>query len=121
MRNIFAMVIMLILLSGCSANNANGGQSNEIWDYKEGYVMAKESPKILVVQNSDMTEFEEKSIDEILNAVDPNAIWITAENESDLDAIEVGDKVSLDIEGEVEQSAPAETTAKQITKISTEE
>ncbi|WP_054023955.1 DUF3221 domain-containing protein [Bacillus sp. FJAT-28004] len=117
MKNLFFLVIMLTFFSGCSVNSVNEDDSKKNWDYKEGFVVSKEDSKILVVQNSNITELKQKSIEEILDIVQPNAIWVTAEKEADLDVIEVGDQVSIKIDGGVDQSYPAQTSARKITKI----
>ncbi|GKU78120.1 DUF3221 domain-containing protein [Paenibacillus sp. L3-i20] len=120
MKRELVIVIMTVLLVGCSANQPKEN-TEQTWDYREGNVIAKESTKLLVVDSTDVTELELKpelkTVEEILSVVKPEAVWVTAINESELEAIEVGDEVSLDIEGDVSESYPAEASAKRITVI----
>ncbi|MCA0756856.1 YobA family protein [Paenibacillus sp. N4] len=117
MKKWFVFVVMAVILAGCSGNGGKDEAANGGWDYKEGYVIAKDAPRILVVRSGDLTELEGKTPEEFLNVAQPEAMWVSAEKEEDLAAIEVGDKVSIELEGAVAESYPAQATAKKISKI----
>ncbi|HBU82389.1 MULTISPECIES: hypothetical protein [Paenibacillus] len=66
---------------------------DERWNYKEGFDVAKENDRILVVRGrADI----ESPLSEILNDEMPNAIWLTVKK-SYYDATTVGDRISISI------------------------
>lgn len=128
-----------LLLTGCSdeagIDNGTNGQSEqqeeqvsegpeqqpEAWDYKQGRVVAIETPKLLVVQSSDVTDLElaptKEALDELLNVVKPDAVWVTVTDEKLLEGIEVGDEVSVEIQGELSDTYPAEGAASDVREV----
>lgn len=108
MKKMFILLFaVLVLATGCSSNNS--GESGEIWDYREGFVVTKEDGRILVVR--DKVANLEAPLSEILEEAQPNAIWLSVDK-TDYDAISVGDQVSIKIpNGAVDQSYPAQATA----------
>ncbi|WP_274654606.1 DUF3221 domain-containing protein [Paenibacillus humicola] len=103
---VFLYFLLTVILTGCSSSS----NSDERWDYNEGFVVSKESGRILVVRNKP-SDFE-APLNEILKNADPNAMWISVE-QVDYDAVAAGDHVSINIPdgGGVDQSYPAQTTA----------
>lgn len=127
-----------LLLTGCSddgvMDNGTNGQpeqqeeqaspspdQQEAWDYKQGRVVAIETPKLLVVQSSDITDLElaptKEAIEELLDVVQPEAVWVTVTDEKLLEGIEVGDEVSVEIQGELSDTYPAEGDASDVREI----
>ncbi|MBH5318879.1 DUF3221 domain-containing protein [Paenibacillus sp. GSMTC-2017] len=124
MKKELGIIMMTLLLVGCSSNGpkeTTNETTNGTWDYREGNVLAKQSTKLLVVDSTDVTEIELKpeleTVEQILKVVQPEAVWVTPINESELEAVEVGDEVSLEITGDISDSYPAEASAKRITVI----
>ncbi|MGE7827314.1 hypothetical protein [Paenibacillus sp. NPDC093718] len=88
---------------------------DERWNYKEGFDVAKENDRILVVRcRADI----ESPLSEMLNYEMPNAIWLTVKK-SYYDATTVGDRISISIgirgTGTIDMSFPVE--AKEELKI----
>lgn len=127
-----------LFLTGCSdegnINNGTNGQPDqqeeqvssspdqeEAWDYKQGRVVAIETPKLLVVQSSDITDLElaptKEALEELLDVVRPEAVWVTVTDESLLEGIEVGDEVNVEIQGELSDTYPAEGRASDVREI----
>lgn len=100
------LIAMLVVVTGCSSSS----NAEERWDYKEGFVVSKESGRVLVVHQKP-SDFE-APLSEILKNAEPNAMWISVE-QADYDAVAVGDRVSIKIPngGGIDQSYPAQTTA----------
>lgn len=127
------LAIMLLTATGCgSGNTHNANTPDEIsptkqintpgtdsnsqinWDYKEGIVIAKENNEVLVVRDevSDINA----PLNELLEEAKPNAIWLGVEDKY-YDAVAVGDQVVIYIpNGTVNQSYPAQATAKLFVK-----
>jgi hypothetical protein len=61
---LIGIVCVLIIATGCSYNNKS--VSDERWNYKEGFVVAKENDRILVVR--DRADIK-SPLSEILNCV----------------------------------------------------
>ena len=82
--------------------------SNDAWNYKEGFVIAKEGQKILMVRY----DLGGKTVGQILKESQP-AIWISVKDKSQYDSIVLGDKVSVKYEDIViiDQSYPAQTSS----------
>lgn len=112
MRISFILVMLILFLAtGCSTNNDI--TSNEQWSYKEGFVVAKENDRILVVRR--VTNIE-TPLSDILEEAQPNAIWLSVDK-SDYDSVSVGDQVSINIaNGAIDQSYPAQAAADVIKK-----
>lgn len=112
--SIFLVLILAMLGvvgTGCSEN------SDERWDYNEGFVVTKEylfggehTGRILVVRDK-VANFK-APISEILENARPNAMWISVDK-AGYDAVAVGDQVRIDIPngGVINQSYPMQTTA----------
>lgn len=66
---------------------------DERWNYKEGFDVAKENDRILVVRGRAVIE---SPLSEILNDEMPNAIWLDVKK-SYYDATTVGDRISISI------------------------
>ncbi|KRE35219.1 DUF3221 domain-containing protein [Paenibacillus sp. Soil522] len=101
----------------------NGG-SNNGWNYKEGFVIAKEGQKILMVRYLKAQDLGEKTIGQILKESQPNAIWIAVKDKLQYDSIVLGDKVSVKYEDMsiIEQSYPAQTSsANEIIRVTLDE
>lgn len=112
MNNIKKMVVLLVVLLltivGCSSSNSK-------WDYKEGFVIAKENNSVLVVRNK-VPNFNAQ-LSEILENVKPNAIWLSV-GQADYNTIVVGDHINFNItNGVVDHSYPAQAQADSIKKI----
>lgn len=106
------LLLVLILATGCSSNN--NSESNEHWNYKEGFVVAKDDGRVLVVR--DRVENIEAPINEILEGAQPNAIWLSVDKKG-FDAVSVGDEVRINIpNGAIDQSYPAQASADVIKK-----
>jgi hypothetical protein len=129
-----------LLLTGCSDdpgmdNGTNGqpdqqqeeqvspspDQETEAWDYKQGRVVAIETPKLLVVQSSDIIDLQlaptKEALEELLDVVQPDAVWVTVTDEKLLEGIEVGDEVSVEIQGELSDTYPAEGNASDVREV----
>lgn len=94
--------------------------SNDAWNNKEGFVIAKEGQKILMVRY----DLGEKTVGQILKESQPNAIWIKVKDKSQYDSIVLGDKVSVIYEDMaiINQSYPAQTSsANEIIRITIDE
>jgi hypothetical protein len=95
--------------------------ANEEWDYKQGRVVAIDVPKLLVVQSADITDLElaptKEALEELLDVVKPEAVWVTVSDESLLEGIEVGDEVNVEIAGELTNTYPAEGTATDVREV----
>lgn len=93
----------------------------EAWDYKQGRVVAIDAPKLLVVQSSDITDVEtaptKEAIEELLQVVKPDAVWVTVSDDTLLEGIEVGDEVNIEIAGELTDTYPAEGTASDVREV----
>lgn len=112
MKKAFVMLIfILFLVAGCSSNNDIG--SNEHWDREEGYIVAKENGRILIVPNK--VENFKITLDEILKASKPYAIWL-AVDKSEYDAVEVYDHVRIEINGGIDQSYPEQASGDVVKK-----
>lgn len=100
------LLAMAVVLAGCS----QAGKSDaEGWNYKEGYVVAKENGKILVIR--DRVEQTGANLGDLLINVQPNAIWLSVDKE-EYDTVRIGDKVSVTIpDGQVNPSYPAKADA----------
>lgn len=60
---------------GCSSkNNSDDGH----WNQKEGYVVAKEISKVLVVRD-EVANIDTTPLSEILKVAKPNAIWLSVD------------------------------------------
>ncbi|BBH24849.1 hypothetical protein Back11_61940 [Paenibacillus baekrokdamisoli] len=101
----FLLALLCVVGTGCSSNN-----SDERWDYRDGFVVAKEGDKILVVR--DKVADSKAPLSEILENAKPNAMWISVDK-ADYDAVTVDDRVSINFPngGVINQSYPAQTTA----------
>ncbi|MHA6482712.1 DUF3221 domain-containing protein [Paenibacillus sp. strain BS8-2] len=125
-----------LFLTGCSDeaaidNGTNGQQEEQVspspdeqseaWDYKQGRVVAIDTPKLLVVQSSDVKDLElaptKEAIEELLDVVRPEAVWVSVMDEKLLDGIEVGDEVSVEIQGELSDTYPAEGEASDVREV----
>lgn len=95
--------------------------ANEEWDYKQGRVVAIDVPKLLVVQSTDIADLElaptKEALEELLDIVKPDAVWVTVSDESLLEGIEVGDEVNVEIAGELTNTYPAEGTATDVREV----
>lgn len=123
MRNLFVLAIaFLFVLTGCSSNSAsdvnrvdgtdavnNSSEYSESWNYKEGFVIAKQDGEVLVVRN-EVSDIK-APLNELLQEAKPDAIWLSVDDAS-YEAVTVGDQVSIYIpNGMVDQSYPAQATA----------
>ncbi|OBR66463.1 hypothetical protein A7K91_03170 [Paenibacillus oryzae] len=106
------LIAMLVVVTGCSSSSNSDERwvYDEHWDYKDGFVVSKESGRILVVR--DKPSNFKAPLNEILKNAEPNAMWISVE-QADYDAVAVGDRVSIEIPngGGIDQPYPAQTTA----------
>ena len=94
------------------------GGSNDAWNYKEGFVIAKEGQKVLMVRY----DLGGKTVGQILKESQP-AISIAVKDKSQYDSIVLGDKVSVKYEDMViiDQSYPAQTSsANEVIRITRE-
>ncbi|GMK49069.1 hypothetical protein PghCCS26_61990 [Paenibacillus glycanilyticus] len=100
----FLLTVMVFV--GCSSSS----NSDDSWDYNEGFVVSKEDGRILVVREKP-SDFKDP-LSDILQNAKPNAMWISVE-QVDYDAFAVGDHVSIKIPngGIINRSYPAQTTA----------
>ncbi|MEK3913048.1 DUF3221 domain-containing protein [Paenibacillus sp. FSL H7-0331] len=114
MKYVMLVATIFLCMTGCSTNNPNDGNP-KVWDYREGYVIAKEYHKYLVVRNTNSAEIKNKTVSQLLKEAQPDAIWITVH--TDNDSIHIGDKVSISIDGGIDQSYPAQASAKDFKKL----
>ncbi|MFC5446825.1 DUF3221 domain-containing protein [Paenibacillus aestuarii] len=99
MKGIFAVLVFMLSLCGCTQ------QKKESWNYGEGYVVAKENDKVLVVRNK--VANINAPLSEIL-ANESDAIWLTVTKDNSK-AVNIGDKVTMAItDGIIEQSYPGQ-------------
>jgi|GEM_PF-6480737 len=87
----------------------NESTNPEKWDRSNGYVIAKEEEKILIVPHK--PETGNISVSELLQHNKPDAIWITVKNPEVYDTIMIGDNVEFRIEGVIKKSYPAQADA----------
>lgn len=100
---VFSLVILILIAGFLTFFNFF---SDEHWNYKAGFVVAKENNKLLIVREKPTVN--EVSINEILENAQPDAIWLTVD-ESDYKIVSVGDKVKMKIpSGAIDQSYPAQ-------------
>jgi len=100
------LFVLLTLAAGPPSPNQ---AADDRWDVKEGYVVAKENGRILVVRDH-VPDFH-APLNEILEDAIPNAIWLSV-NQADFDAAEIGDKIGISIpNGAINQSYPAQAAA----------
>ncbi|HBU83812.1 MAG TPA: DUF3221 domain-containing protein [Paenibacillus sp.] len=97
---------LFLFIVGCSGNEST---NPEKWDRSNGYVIAKEDQKILIVRH--IPETGNISVSELLEQNKPDAIWITLKNPEVYDTIAIGDNVELSIEGAIKKSYPAQANA----------
>lgn len=104
---ILFFLLTVMVFAGCSSSS----NSDNSWDYNEGFVVSKEGGRILMVRDKP-SDFE-VPLSEILKYAEPNAMWISVE-QADYDAVTVGDHVGINFPkggGMIDQSYPAQTTA----------
>lgn len=114
------IVIFLLLSSlmiGCSAVSESETSDIETWNYDKGYVVSKDSQesKILVVRNK-VDDIEKKTMVQILDEATPGAIWLDV-SDTDFTAVNIGDRVSILINGVIDQPYPAQAKAESVTVI----
>lgn len=97
---------LFLIIVACSGNEST---NPEKWDRSNGYVIAKEEQKILIVRH--IPEKGNISVSELLEHNKPDAIWITVKNSEVYDTIMIGDTVELRIEGVIKKSYPAQADA----------
>ncbi|MED5018665.1 DUF3221 domain-containing protein [Paenibacillus chibensis] len=106
-KTIIFVIVILALAAGCSSSNKPVA-SNERWDYKEGFVVAKENGRVLVVRDRVTNE---TPLSKILEEAQPNAIWLSV-GQAQYDHVSAGDQISIDIpNGAVDESYPAQASA----------
>lgn len=123
-------IAAVLLLGGCALTMPKSSEqplaksqdigSNDPWNYNEGFVIAKEDQKILMVRY----DLGEKTVGQILKESQPNAIWIEVKDKSQYDSIVLGDKVSVKYEdiAIINTSYPAQTSsANEIIRITIDE
>ncbi|MEK3883856.1 DUF3221 domain-containing protein [Paenibacillus sp. PL2-23] len=120
-RNAVIAIVGVSMLVGCSADE----QAAEGWDYETGRVIAVNDDRVLVAESADVTDVDwtdgEQTADELLTALNPDAIWLTVTDPSDLEGLKTGDEVQVVLDGEVEESYPAEAKAEKITVLESAE
>ncbi|MCR2807260.1 YobA family protein [Paenibacillus soyae] len=120
-RNAVIAIVGVSMLVGCSTDE----QVAEGWDYKTGRVIAVNEDRVLVAESADVTDVDwesgEQTVDELLQAMNPDAIWLTAMEPSDLDGLKAGDEVQVVLDGEVKESYPAEAKAEKISLMKSAE
>lgn len=104
--SLLVLPCLFLFIIGCTGNEST---NPEKWDRTNGYVIGKEEQKILVVRQ--IPETGNISVSQILEQNKPDAIWVTVKNSEVYDAIVIGDKVELSIEGSIKNSYPAQATA----------
>ncbi|MEW4430240.1 MULTISPECIES: DUF3221 domain-containing protein [Paenibacillus] len=97
---------LFLLIVGCSGNEST---TPEKWDRSNGYVIAKEDHKMLIVRH--IPETGNISVSQILEQNKPDATWITVKNLDVYDTIAIGDNVELSLEGSIKKSYPSQATA----------
>jgi len=97
---------LFLFIVGCSGNEST---NPEKWDRSNGYVIAKEDQKILIVRH--VPETDNISVSELLEQNNPDAIWIKLKNPEEYDTIVIGDHVELSIDGVIKKSYPAQANA----------
>lgn len=124
------LVVILILLSqiisGCSldkessSESTNGSTNEQAGNHPNGpfitgYIIDQDEERLFVVEGLDESEFDinQQSVEEILKIADPNAIWITIDDDR-VNDFSVGEKVRVIVDGGVNTSFPAQAAAKQI-------
>lgn len=100
--SVFLMVFIVTgVVTGCYFESRYN--KDEIWDYKEGYVFAKENGRILVLREYIKNE---KPLNELLPEVKPNAILLSVD-EVDYNEVSIGDHINIMITHGIDQSYPA--------------
>ena len=109
MKKMFILLFaVLVLATGCSLNNS--GKSDEIWDYREGFVVTKEDGRISVVR--DKVANLEAPLSEILEEAQTKCNLAFSGQNRLRCYLGGGDQVSIKIpNGAVDQSYPAQATA----------
>ncbi|WP_435921121.1 DUF3221 domain-containing protein [Paenibacillus sp. DYY-L-2] len=105
---LFLFVIAGVMSTGCSSSLESSKDGP--WDYREGYVVAKENGRVLVVRDQ-VSDFS-APLNDILESAAPNAMWISV-SKADLNEVAVGDHVDIHFPNGVaiDQSYPAQTSA----------
>ncbi|MCR8633861.1 YobA family protein [Paenibacillus radicis (ex Xue et al. 2023)] len=120
MRYLMILTVLATCISGCSSSKESPAPSKqEVWNYKEGYIISKSDHKVLVVKNTKAEDISKKSVQQLLDEVKPDAAWITVKNNGEYDSLAIGDKVSIVNDGMINQSYPAQATALKISRINT--
>jgi hypothetical protein len=98
---------------------SNAGVKKAAWNYKEGYIVAKEDQRFLLVRKTTATDIKNKELQQILDDAQPDAIWIKVANKDDYESFVVGDLISITIDRGVDQSYPAQAAVNEIVRIGT--
>ncbi|MGN7359754.1 DUF3221 domain-containing protein [Paenibacillus sp. SAF-054] len=99
-------VMLLLLVMGCSA--AKDAAPEGRWDHKNGYVVAKENGRVLVVRKQAAPD---TPLNEILEKAQPDAIWLSV-GKDDYVSVSVGDEVGIRIaNGAIDESYPEQAGA----------
>lgn len=105
---VFLLAIAGVISTGCSSSSESSKDGP--WDYSEGYVVAKENGRVLVVRDQ-VSDFN-APLNDILESAAPNAMWISV-SKADFNKVAVGDHVDIHFPNGVaiDQSYPAQTSA----------
>lgn len=98
-KSLLVFMILAILICGCSNNGESANQPEPKYI---GYVVQQEENRILVTHYDEQSELND-------------AIWIRTKKN-----IALGQKVSIELDGGIETSYPAQASAKNIDIIKTE-
>lgn len=114
---ILVFLALFMLFSSCSKNKSNNWD-NEInmdyWDYKKGYIAYKEEHRILVTRKK-ISILEDMTLQEIIAAVRPNAIWVRVEDRNKYNSFNINDNIEIwYVDGLIDQSYPAQGTAERV-------
>ncbi|MCM3628479.1 YobA family protein [Paenibacillus glycanilyticus] len=105
---------ILVFVDGDTNKPVGYSKTVNPWNYEEGYVVAKEDSRVLIVR--DKVDFE-LSLSKILKSAQPDAIWFTVEK-ANYDAVAIGDHVKATVAGGmINLSYPAQGKADGINKI----
>lgn len=109
MKKSLMLVLFLLGVTGTGCSSSDNSMDGP-WDYNEGYVVAKEGGRVLVVRDQ-VSDFN-APLNEILERSAPNAMWISV-SKADYNEVAVGDHVDIHYPNgaAIDQSYPAQTTA----------
>ncbi|MWC29871.1 signal peptidase I [Paenibacillus sp. MMS18-CY102] len=87
------------------------------WDFKQGVIVAKEPKRVAIVRNVTANALHVRSVDEIMGIAHLEALWANVKQEEEIEALEIGDKVSFELVGEFKFQIPLQVTVTNFKRI----